>query len=208
MTGGQSEARGRAAQTDGMGKSMTDAPLGERQRSGSRLAPACRPQRQASGRRQPMAREERWYGQARLGGCRLHNHHRRKEREVEISAPGIKRARWWKAKGKDRMEAPRMNRLRETATPRSRRLQQITGSPSRQQRDPVSLGCSSKHPCDPSRITGNFESDYSSMKELGAVPIVPPSKTLFHASPRSGIGLIIETSHFTSRAGCRVTVFT
>ena len=48
-------------------------------------------------------------------------------RRVEISAPEIERGASVESQGKDRMEAPKMNRPRETAAPPPRRLLRIAG---------------------------------------------------------------------------------
>ena len=74
-----------------------------------------------------MAREEGWYGQARLGGCRPHSHHRRRSEGSGDFGAGDRAGALVGSQGKDRMEAPRMNRLRETAAPPSRPLLQSTG---------------------------------------------------------------------------------
>ena len=74
-----------------------------------------------------MAREEGWYGQARLGGCRPHSHHRRSSEGSGDFGARDRVGASVGSQGKDRMEAPRMNRLRETAVPPSRRLLRITG---------------------------------------------------------------------------------
>ena len=74
-----------------------------------------------------MAREEGWYGQAGLGGCRPRSHHRRRSEGSGDFGARDRAGASVESQGKDRMEAPRMNRLRETAAPPSRRLLRITG---------------------------------------------------------------------------------
>ena len=78
---------------------------------------------------------------------------------MEITAPGIETGALVGSQGRDRRDAPRMNRLREAAAPRSRRLQQITG-----------------------RVLQLAE------RNPGTVRIVPPRGVLLRASLRSGIG--------------------